>query len=422
MRSLESADGNVSVWSQSHAGLVEPRDYTPTRNEPRPNVETARVLRLRARSSRPWPTESQRQPDRRLNGSATRAPTTLAYTSAMVGSPAASAADPHSADQFDFAILGAGAIGSILGAHLIRAGHSVAMLARGRRAEQLETQGLQITGLDEFSVRAHVMRDPGELHSAEVLIVAMKTPGTERALEDLRHVRVATAFSIQNGTLKDELLANTFGARAVVGALADTSGEVLPGGAVLFTRNVNLLVGESSGELSARVQKISAAIDAAGIRALAVPDILSLEWSKFAAWGGLVALSVLTRAASWRFLSDPQSALVLARLVRELGFLTRSLGIELTDHSVLPVATICGGSEQAAVEAVLRRGREFAASAPEHRMSSLQDFEAGRPLEIHETFGYALRKAAEVGLSLPLVDAFYRVLAAAERLRSTDAR
>ncbi len=345
----------------------------------------------------------------------------------MVGSQAAPAADPHSADphsadpdsadRFDFAILGAGAIGSILGAHLIRAGHSVAMLARGRRAELLETQGLRITGLAEFSVRTRVVREPGDLRSAEVLIVAMKTPGTDRALESLRHVRVATALSIQNGTLKDELLANTFGARTVVGALADTSGEVLPDGTVLFTRNVNLLVGESSGVLSARVQRISAALDAAGISALAVPNILSLEWSKFSAWGGLVALSVLTRAASWRFLSDPDAALVLARLVRELGLLTRSLGIELTDQSVLPVATMCGGSEQAAVEAVLRRGREFAASAPEHRMSSLQDFAAGRPLEIHETFGYALRKAAEAGLSLPLVEAFYRVLTAAERLR-----
>ena len=36
--------------------------------------------------------------------------------------------------EFDFAILGAGAIGSILGAHLARAGHRVVMLARGTRA------------------------------------------------------------------------------------------------------------------------------------------------------------------------------------------------------------------------------------------------------------------------------------------------
>ena len=37
-----------------------------------------------------------------------------------------------------FAILGAGALGSILGAHLARAGHEVAIIARGERARVLQ--------------------------------------------------------------------------------------------------------------------------------------------------------------------------------------------------------------------------------------------------------------------------------------------
>src|SRR6185312_17549394 len=44
--------------------------------------------------------------------------------------------------EYEFAILGAGALGSILGAHLARAGHSVVMLARGRRAQQIQSEGL----------------------------------------------------------------------------------------------------------------------------------------------------------------------------------------------------------------------------------------------------------------------------------------
>ncbi|HEY9183603.1 MAG TPA: 2-dehydropantoate 2-reductase N-terminal domain-containing protein, partial [Gammaproteobacteria bacterium] len=53
--------------------------------------------------------------------------------------------------KFEFAVLGAGAMGSILGAHLARAGHSVAMLARGRRAEQIRSEGLRISGLIQLS-------------------------------------------------------------------------------------------------------------------------------------------------------------------------------------------------------------------------------------------------------------------------------
>jgi len=47
----------------------------------------------------------------------------------------------------DFAILGAGAIGSIIGAHLARSGHSVLMIAPARRAQQIERDGLRLKGL-----------------------------------------------------------------------------------------------------------------------------------------------------------------------------------------------------------------------------------------------------------------------------------
>ncbi len=317
--------------------------------------------------------------------------------------------------EYEFAILGAGALGSILGAHLARAGHSVVMLARGRRAEQIQSEGLRITGLSELVIRVPTLTDHRELHGAGVLIVAMKTPGTAQALADFRPPGVA--LSIQNGTLKDELLAQAFGPERVLGALADTSGELRPGGEVLFTRNVNLFIGEMSGQLSDRARSIAGAIDAAGIRASAVTEIQSLEWSKFAAWVGLMALSVTTRALTWRYLTDPGSARVLVHLVREVGLLMRAANIALTDQAVLPVKTLCEGTEDSAIATVIKIGQEFQAGAPEHRMSSLQDLEAGRPLEVHETLGYALQRAAQQGTQMPLVAAFYQVIAAIDRMR-----
>jgi len=319
--------------------------------------------------------------------------------------------------EYEFAVVGAGAIGSILGAHLARAGHSVLVLARGRRAEQVQSQGLHMTGLSNFSIPVPVARDPAELRAAKALIVAMKTPGTEEALAWLRHVQTDMAFSIQNGPQKNELLAAAFGAPRGLGCLADTSGELQADGEVTFTRNVNVLLGELSGETSERTQRIAKMLDDSGVRASAVTNIRSLEWSKFAAWVGLFALSITTRTVTWRFLSDPGAALVLVRLVRETGALANRLGIALSDQAILPVATLCEGSEQSAVTAVIEAGKRFAVHAPDHRMSSLQDLEAGRPLELHETLGYALKTAAAQGLALPLIKAFYNVISAADRIR-----
>ena len=319
-----------------------------------------------------------------------------------------------------FAIVGAGAIGSILAGHLARAGHSVIVLARGERAGVVARDGLRIKGLADFSARVPVLTDPAQLRSADTLIIAMKTPGTEAALERLRHVEVGVALSIQNGVMKNELLARTFGAERVLGALADTSGELLPSGEVLFTRNVSLPLGESAGGLSDRARRIAAMIDEAGVRSSAVPDIVSMEWSKFTVWLGLMSMAVTTRSASWRYLSDPDCARVLVRLVREAGTLARAQRVTLVEGAAaLPLLTLLDAPESDAIAAVRHAGEQMRSRAPDHRMSALQDLEAGRPLEVEETFGYAVRKARELGLTLPLLEAFHPLVGAIDRLRRT---
>lgn len=314
--------------------------------------------------------------------------------------------------RVEYAILGAGALGSILGAHLARAGHDVVLLARGRRAAQVDTDGLRIEGLVDLHPRVRVLADPTQLKRAETLIVATKAIGTAQSLEPLRHAEVDAAFSIQNGMQKDELLAAAFGPAAVIGAVANFSGELLDSGSVLFTRNVDLRVGELRGPVTPRVQRIADAIDAAGIRATASNDILEDEWSKFAAWVGLMALSVTTRRNTWEYLCDPGAALVLVRLIREVGRLAAAFDVELAGVPVLPVQELCRVSDERAIDIVTTIGRTFQEDAPTHRVSALQDLEAGRPLEIEETIGHAVATARRLQLQLPLLESFHGLLGA----------
>jgi 2-dehydropantoate 2-reductase len=98
-----------------------------------------------------------------------------------------------------------------------------------------------------------------------------------------------------------------------------------------------------------------------------------------------------------------------------MGVLARALGIGLSDRSILPVASLCAGPEAQAVAAIMRAGGEYRANAPGHRMSSLQDLEAGRPLEVNETLGYASARARELGLTLPLLEGFALLIAGLDR-------
>jgi len=196
--------------------------------------------------------------------------------------------------------------------------------------------------------------------------------------------------------MKDDLLADAFGKQRVLGSLANLSGEMLGSGEVLFTRNANLFVGELDGNDSARARQIAETIDAAGVRASADPDILSFEWSKFAAYAALMALPVTTRALTWKYLIDAGTARVLVRLVREVGMLAAACEVRLSDRAMLPVASICRESEQDAMALLEKFGLDMKSSAPEHRVSTLRDLEAGRPLEVEETWGHAVRKAAQL--------------------------
>ena len=317
----------------------------------------------------------------------------------------------------EFAVLGAGAMGSIVGAHLARAGHSVVMLARAQRAREIEQRGLRIKGLVEFTQSVAVISDPATFKGAAVLIVGTKTHGTDAALAPLRHADIGTAFSMQNGMMKNDQLVRALGKERVLGALADASGEVLPSGEVLFTRNGMLYLGELDGHSSERARTIASTLADSGIHASAVADILSLEWSKFASWAGMMVLSATTRANSWKYLIDPNASLVLVRLVREVGALATASGTEVSDRSTLPIASICHSSDEQAVATIRELGLRMKISAPEHRMSTLQDLLAGRTLEVQETLGYAVAEARRLRVSVPLLDAFYHLIAGIDAIQ-----
>jgi 2-dehydropantoate 2-reductase len=312
-----------------------------------------------------------------------------------------------------FAILGAGALGTILGAHLSRSGHDVVMIARGERARRIARDGLVVTGLASFAARPAVIDDPRELLEADTLVVATKAIDTPATLASVAHVRFQAVLSVQNGVLKNELLARAFGPPSVLGAMANFSGELAPTGEVNFTRNVCLYLGDEHGGTSPRAEEIAHLVDAAGVRSEAVPDIRVREWSKFVGWIPLFLLAALTRQLTWKFLMDPQTALVAVRIARETAALAAALGIELVDASPLPVPSIVRASDEAAIEIVREVGETFLEKSPEHRVSSQQDVLRGSRLEYVETLGHALELSREVGVPMPTLDNGYRILAVA---------
>src|SRR4030095_6512787 len=169
-----------------------------------------------------------------------------------------------------------------------------------------------ITGLVDFAVPVRVVTDPSQLHDADVLIVTVKTYDMDAALASVNHLDVGSVLSIQNGVLKNEQLAQTFGWEKVLGAMAMFSGEVLPTGVVRFTANQGFYLGELPAGSSGRVQPLSDTLERVGIVAQVTSHIQALEWSKYVAWICSMAPAVLTRLETYKFLQEEHTATVMA--------------------------------------------------------------------------------------------------------------
>jgi 2-dehydropantoate 2-reductase len=308
-------------------------------------------------------------------------------------------------------ILGAGALGTVLGAHLARAGEDVTLIARGQRAAYLQEHGATITGLVDFTVPVRVVTDPTQIHDADVFIVTVKTYDMASALQSVKHLDVGSVLSIQNGVLKNEQLAQTFGGNKVLGAMAAFSAEVLSTGIVRFTVNQGLYLGELPQGMSARVQTLAESVAHAGMVAQVTPAIQAMEWSKYVTFLCLMAPAVLTRVETYKFLQDPQTASVVASILHEMAALATHQGIPLEDIPLFPALTLSHLPQEDTVTALRQRGDQFASRAPTHKMSTLQDLEQGKRLEVEETLGYAVRKGAALGIPMPTMEVCYNLIA-----------
>jgi len=317
-----------------------------------------------------------------------------------------------------FVIMGAGALGSIAAALLHEAGHDVALVARGARAEHLRANGVKVEGLADVTARCRIVTDASELREADVMILTVKTFDTEAALAQLAHLDIGSCLSLQNGMMKDDQLAAVFGRQKVLGAIANFSGAVREDGVALFTVNATITIGELGGGVSPRVQAIVDALNGAGINSHGGEDIFSTSWSKMIIWSGMAIISTLTREPSRHVFSDPDAALLAARIHREAQAVAVAEGA--TPQPVPPYSTdesLAEADEAAAGRMALETGAFFRENAPLHKHSMLQDLERGKRLEIGETLGDLAARGARLGVPTPTVDAGYRMLAMMDRVR-----
>ncbi len=225
-------------------------------------------------------------------------------------------------------IIGAGAIGGTIGAHMIRAGHDVLFCdADEAHVEAINRDGLVIEGpVANFRVRASAVTPQGLPPRLGATAVAVKSQHTGSAAELLRGRLEEDGYvaSFQNG-LNGDVLAAAVGQERVILSFVNFGADLMGPGRIMQGNIGTFMVGELPGRgITARLHELVAALP----YARATENIMGYLWGK-EAYGSMLfagAVSDLSIADSleqkrWRPLMLAVAREVLAQSpVRPEGF------------------------------------------------------------------------------------------------------
>ena len=311
--------------------------------------------------------------------------------------------------------VGAGAIGSLVGAYMAKGGAEVVLLDIADHIHIIAKEGLKIrrVGGDSFQVKVRAVSDFKELEEVDLLILTVKTFHTESALASIARLknRVRCALSIQNGVEKEDQLIRLFGKEKVVGAMCLEGATRLGPAETQHTMAGITYIGELDGKETDRVRAICQVFTSGGLKAEVSKDIIAADWAKWINFAASAAICSLTRLEYYKILKNRELALLFAEIYREYARLAKATGIEVRDYPGLEVKTISGADPEGATEILKARGEALEArSMTKVKPSLCQDIEAGRRTEYEAIFGYAIREAERKGVDMPLTRSVYQFL------------
>jgi len=303
-------------------------------------------------------------------------------------------------------IVGAGAIGAVIGAKLAVNGHEVVLIARGDHLAAIQARGLTLVDeVDHYSgtYRLPASAEPAQFPIQDVVFVALKAHAIAAMLPRMRplvaaHTVVVPAINglpwwyfHREGGPRDGQSLRTLDPQGtmfaaldcarVLGCVVHLAAEVRAPGLVHHTGGRKLLLGEPDRSPSIRLRTVCDALTRAGFEATPSRDIRLDVWTKLLGNLSFNPVAALTGYLMNQICADADVLEVIVAVMRE--------GMKVSAHYGHPM--------QITVEQRIAIARELGAA----RISMLQDLEQGRPLELAAIVGSVLELAELAGIAVP---------------------
>ena len=318
-----------------------------------------------------------------------------------------------------FTIVGAGAIGAITGAHLIRSGHEVTLVdTLEEHLAMIRDRGLTLDGVSRLTVRPRAAVLPAELRPPlGTVICAVKTLHTASALRPIVPLLAPGEYvlSMQNGLAYYDLIDAVGPGRTLV-ACFNFGGHYERPGHVVHSGSGGFHVGELDGTVTPRVRALGEALRA--VQPCEVSDnILGCLWSKMA-MASVFFASALVDADVAEILGRERYRELMADLVAETVAVAEASGIRLIElHGFDPMSL---RPDRRTSDTVVRALAAIAGSFSPHQQRTgiwIDLAVRRRKTESEPILGRLLAEGERHGVPMPLNRAVYELITEMEAHR-----
>lgn len=292
--------------------------------------------------------------------------------------------DSEYGDVMRVGIVGAGALGSVVGGLLWEAGVDVVLIRRNKEIVDLTTRnGLRLDGVSgDRVVTPRIVADPGEAGIVDLAMVLVKSYDTEAAVPAVAQVLAddGVVLTLQNGLGNHEVLGRAFPGRVLLG-ITTIGALTVAAGHVRHTGFGQTHLGELDappGKRSRAVADVLARMNAGPVHE--VENAIGCVWSKLIINAAINAPATLLQVRNGDLVASQAGRELVHQVVEECLSIVRAKRISLIfDDPEARVMAVCEGTAQ-------------------NLNSMFQDVLAARRTEIDFINGAIAREGERVGI------------------------
>lgn len=289
-------------------------------------------------------------------------------------------------------IYGVGAIGGMLAVKLAHSGQDVWVTDQGARLDQIRANGLQLKMANgsEFSLESpNILVDAAPIDGFDLIAIGVKAHQIESVAPLLPKLYrpQTTVMTIQNGipwwyfqryqgNLADTrlescdpkgIISRFIPVERILGCVVYPAVDVGGTGIIQHKEGNRFTLGELDGSITTRAQNVVAMLNAAGFKAYTTEDIRAELWLKALGTLSFNPISALTGCTMSEIAKNPATRSLVGAMMAEAQEIAHKLGITFR-HTI-------------------ERRIKGAEAVGAHKTSMLQDFEAGRSMEVDALIG-----------------------------------